>query len=126
MWPQTGGRGAKQRQNRAPPQVTLRTPKASGSGDVIKSEESRPTYLDIPPTWDGRQAESSLEGYLKAAEAWLKTTRVPVQQRGVQLLSQATGDLRALLSTLELDQLTNANGGELIVAYVRKQYEWVL
>eukprot|EP00971_Amphidinium_carterae_P054280 1069277-Amphidinium_carterae.2 len=120
MWPSTGGRGARQRVARAPPQLTLRAPTTSAN------EDTRPTYLDVPPAWDGTDAENSLEGYIRAVEAWLKTTRVPVQQRGVQLLAQTDGELRSLLSTLDLDLITEKDGGEQVLDFVRKQFEWVL
>eukprot|EP00971_Amphidinium_carterae_P288608 5730716-Amphidinium_carterae.1 len=123
MWPSTGGRGARQRVARAPPQLTLRAPTTSAK------EDTRPTYLDVPPAWDGSHgtdAENSLEGYIRAVEAWLKTTRVPVQQRGVQLLAQTNGELRSLLSTLDLDLITEKDGGEQVLDFVPKQFEWVL
>eukprot|EP00971_Amphidinium_carterae_P263351 5224988-Amphidinium_carterae.1 len=93
-----------------------------GKGD----DHARISYLDIPPAWDGQQPDSALEGFLKATEAWLRTTRVPPAQRGVQIMSQSSGDLREMLSTLELDEIVGADGGEKILEFIKKQYEYVL
>eukprot|EP00971_Amphidinium_carterae_P132214 2619058-Amphidinium_carterae.3 len=68
----------------------------------------------------------SLRGYIRVVHAWLKTTKVPTQQRGVQLLAQTSGELRSLLSTLDPDLITEKDGGEHVVDLVRKQFEWIL
>eukprot|EP00971_Amphidinium_carterae_P274857 5453952-Amphidinium_carterae.1 len=96
--------------------------KGKGGGHA---EDSRPTYLDVPPSWDGKLPDEFLDGYVKSAKAWQRTTRVPKKQQGVQLISQPSGDLRIILSTLELDAITADDGAEAVIAHVEKEYEWV-
>eukprot|EP00971_Amphidinium_carterae_P260035 5159335-Amphidinium_carterae.6 len=41
-------------------------------------------------------------------------------------MSQASGELRELLSTLDLDVFTGNDGGEQVLRHTREQYSWVL
>eukprot|EP00971_Amphidinium_carterae_P053060 1045046-Amphidinium_carterae.2 len=87
-----------------PPQgaVTSR-PQNATAAVALSGNQGRTTLLDTPPSWSGAQPETQLNGYLKALEAWSLTTRLPAKQRGVAVLGQASGDLRQLIATLELD-----------------------
>eukprot|EP00971_Amphidinium_carterae_P346509 6487989-Amphidinium_carterae.1 len=82
--------------------------------------------MDIPPSWDGRDPEKNLEGFLKSCAAWLRTTRVPEQQRGVQLMAQAQGELRQMLASIDLDEVACIGGAEKVLAFVRQQFAWTL
>eukprot|EP00971_Amphidinium_carterae_P274550 5448067-Amphidinium_carterae.2 len=81
----------------------------------------RPSPLDIPPTWNGANPEQQQAGYLKAVEVWNLTTRLPLRQRGVAVLVQASGDLK-----LELEELTAENGAEIILQLLCKEHGWTL
>eukprot|EP00971_Amphidinium_carterae_P309325 6147053-Amphidinium_carterae.1 len=61
--------------------------------------------MDVPPSWGGADPDVQLEPYLKAAEAWRRTTRVAPKQQAVQLLAVATGDLRSIMAELEIDTI---------------------
>eukprot|EP00971_Amphidinium_carterae_P150467 2982975-Amphidinium_carterae.1 len=121
MWPAAASRRSAPAPRDRGTQRTSRGPQRG-----LDSFEAKPTYLDVPPSWDGTDAEAALEGYIRTAQAWLKTTRVPAQQRGIQLLAQASGELRSLLSTLDLDEITNDDGGDRVIKFVQKQFQWVL
>eukprot|EP00971_Amphidinium_carterae_P241089 4786450-Amphidinium_carterae.1 len=93
---------------------------------VVEDASSNRSYMDIPPSWDGRDPEKNLEGFLKSCAAWLRTTRVPEQQRGVQLMAQAQGELRQMLAGLDLDEVACVGGAERVLDFVRQQYAWTL
>eukprot|EP00971_Amphidinium_carterae_P064904 1286131-Amphidinium_carterae.1 len=82
--------------------------------------------LDLAPSWNGEKPEVQLAGYLKAIKAWHLVTRLPLRQRGIALLSQASGDLRALLSTLEVEELTSENAVERMVSLLETEFQWSL
>eukprot|EP00971_Amphidinium_carterae_P132038 2615470-Amphidinium_carterae.1 len=113
MWPAAiGGGGA---------------PKGAGRPKGKDGEDNpRVAYLDVPSSWNGQDPDTQLEGYLRAADAWIRTTRVVAAQRGVQLISQASGELRELLSTLDIEVFTGNDGGERVLQHIREQYSWVL
>eukprot|EP00971_Amphidinium_carterae_P134599 2667750-Amphidinium_carterae.1 len=90
------------------------------------TDNHRPSPLDTPPSWNGANPEQQLSGYLKAVEAWNLTTRLPHRQRGVAVLGQASGDLRQLIATLEIEELTADNGADTILQLLRKEYGWTL
>eukprot|EP00971_Amphidinium_carterae_P213918 4245582-Amphidinium_carterae.1 len=80
--------------------------------------------MDVPPSWGGADPDVQLEPYLKAAEAWRRTTRVAPKQQAVQLLAVATGDLRSIMAELEIDTITDEDGAQLLLEHVRQQYQW--
>eukprot|EP00971_Amphidinium_carterae_P186474 3701732-Amphidinium_carterae.2 len=48
------------------------------------------------------------------------------RQRGIALLSQTSGDLRALLSTLEVEELTSETAVETMVSQLETEFQWSL
>eukprot|EP00971_Amphidinium_carterae_P223113 4427204-Amphidinium_carterae.1 len=97
-----------------------------GNGHGHESEHGSRSPLDVPPAWDGASPETQLPAYLKALEAWDVTTRTIPRQRGVAVLSQATGDLRTLLATMDLSELTNDHAVSLIRKLLRREFAWTL
>ena len=84
------------------------------------------TYFDVPPSWDGKAPDRNLEAYVKAAEAWVRTTKAQPKQRGVQLMAAATGELRQVMASVELDDLTGEDGAEKLLKTVKEEYAWSL
>eukprot|EP00971_Amphidinium_carterae_P038090 748871-Amphidinium_carterae.1 len=82
--------------------------------------------MDVPPSWSGADPDGQLEAYFKAAEAWRRTTRVPAKQQAVQLLAVATGDLRSIMTELEIEVITNDDGAQVLLEHVRHQYQWTV
>eukprot|EP00971_Amphidinium_carterae_P138334 2741143-Amphidinium_carterae.1 len=95
------------------------------NGDHDHSGGAR-SPLDVPPAWDGLSPETQLPAYLKALEAWEMTTRTIARQRGVAVLSQSSGDLRTLLGTMELVDITSDGAVSLILKLLRREYAWTL
>eukprot|EP00971_Amphidinium_carterae_P104123 2062130-Amphidinium_carterae.2 len=105
-WPQTHGR--------------------AGQGAASSFYGSDAKGLDLAPSWNGEKPETQLVGYLKAVKAWHLVTRLPLRQRGIALLSQTSGDLRALLSTLEVEELTSETAVETMVSLLETEFQWLL
>eukprot|EP00971_Amphidinium_carterae_P126262 2501263-Amphidinium_carterae.1 len=80
----------------------------------------------IPPTWDGRQPDLNLEAWLKSAEAWRLTTKASPQQQGVQFLAAATGELRAVMSSLELAEICGEDGATKLITLVKDEFAFSL
>eukprot|EP00971_Amphidinium_carterae_P345830 6486986-Amphidinium_carterae.1 len=100
---------------------------ASGTGrlDDVRHETSKAFY-DVPPTWDGKLPDMNLEAWLKSAEAWRLTTRASAQQQGVQLLAAATGELRAVMSSLELEDICGEDGATKLINLVKSEFAYSL
>eukprot|EP00971_Amphidinium_carterae_P276831 5494041-Amphidinium_carterae.1 len=82
--------------------------------------------FDRPPSWDGSQPETQLAAYLKGLQAWALTTRTPSKQRGVAVMAAASGDFRALLGTLEVQEIAADGAVEVIEQLIRKEYSFTL
>eukprot|EP00971_Amphidinium_carterae_P293558 5828206-Amphidinium_carterae.1 len=87
---------------------------------------SKGSYLDVPPSWSGENADKLLQTYLKAAEMWRLTTKTPARQRGVQLMSAAGGDLRIVIGELSIEQLTSDDSAENVINLVKKEYAYAI
>eukprot|EP00971_Amphidinium_carterae_P000363 7864-Amphidinium_carterae.3 len=98
---------------------------ASGKVDDVRHETSKAFY-DVPPTWDGKLPDMNLEAWLKASEAWRLTTRASPQQQGVQLLAAATGELRAVMSSLELEEICGEDGATKLINLVKAEFAYSL
>eukprot|EP00971_Amphidinium_carterae_P348080 6490310-Amphidinium_carterae.1 len=83
-----------------------------------------PRPWDVPPRWDGTAPESQLEPFLRALNAWLMTTRVPLKQQGVVLMTHLGGDLRTIAAELEISEITTESGGEKIYELIEQTYQW--
>eukprot|EP00971_Amphidinium_carterae_P031066 611384-Amphidinium_carterae.4 len=95
---------------------TMSEERDHGSGGV------RP--WDVPPKWDGTAPETQLEPFLRALKAWLMTTRVPLKQQGVVLMTHLGGDLRTIAAELEISEVTGESCGEKIYALIEQTYQW--
>ena len=74
-----------------------------GTGDY----QGRGKPHDVPPVWDGRDPDRQLEPYLKLLKAWLITTQVQKEQRGIVIMHYSQGSLRELIDALDIDVLTD-------------------
>eukprot|EP00971_Amphidinium_carterae_P236416 4691918-Amphidinium_carterae.1 len=105
-------------------------PRTSGTSTTGKIEEVRhettKTFYDVPPTWDGKNPDQNLDAWLKTAEAWRRTTRASSHQQGVQLLAAATGELRAVMSSLELTDICGDDGASKIIELVKTEFAFSL
>eukprot|EP00971_Amphidinium_carterae_P209517 4156228-Amphidinium_carterae.1 len=91
----------------------------------VHHEGSR-TFYDVPPSWDGKAPDKNLEPWVKAAEAWRLTTKAPPRQHAVQLLAAASGELRQVMGTMELSELTSDDGAEKLIKLVKDDFAWCL
>eukprot|EP00971_Amphidinium_carterae_P132955 2632854-Amphidinium_carterae.2 len=117
----------RQGRDRSTGRERVRGPQRQGGfSTVVEDASTNRSYMDIPPSWDGRDPEKNLEGFLKSCSAWLRTTRVPEQQRGVQLMAQAQGELRQMLAGLDLDEIACIGGADRVLAFTQQQFAWTL
>ena len=88
------------------------------------SQEPPPMRIihDIPPCWNGNNPEKELEPYLKLLKAWLITTKTLKSQRAVVIMHHATGDLRKVIDTLDLEALTAEDSGDRVVKLISSEY----
>eukprot|EP00971_Amphidinium_carterae_P351671 6492222-Amphidinium_carterae.1 len=139
IWPQLSASAVRAAANnsdvgvaRTPTTNPWALPQVSGSsggnmnGDYDHHSGGARSPLDVPPAWDGLAPETQLPAYLKALEAWEMTTRTIARQRGVAVMSQSSGDLRTLLGTMELVDITSDEAVSLILKLLRREYAWTL
>ena len=77
---------------------------------------------DVPPVWDGKDPVKMLEPYVKVLKGWLATTRTLKNQQGMVIMNYAQGDLRVIINELEIEDLTDEDGGQKVLKHVEKSY----
>eukprot|EP00971_Amphidinium_carterae_P256455 5091905-Amphidinium_carterae.1 len=115
-WPIGAGKGA---------QRSSGGTSTSGRAEDVRHETTKAFY-DVPPTWDGKNPDLNLEAWLKSAEAWRLTTKATPQQQGAQLLAAATGELRAVMSSLELTDICGEDGATKLITLVKDEFAFSL
>ena len=55
---------------------------------------------DKPPIWDGKEPEKHARMYIRMFRMWLRRTAVREQDRGIAVLSNARGDLKAFFDEI--------------------------
>ena len=83
---------------------------------------TRRVIHDEPPEWDGQDPGKNLEPYLKLLTGWLVTTATLPKQRGLIIMRYAKGDLKRLLDTLDIDQLTAPESGQDTADFIKSEY----
>ena len=77
---------------------------------------------DIPPVWDGKDPGNQTEPYLKLLAGWLATTRTLKTQQGMTILHYASGDLKLIISELDVDVLTSQTSGQQVLDHIKKEF----
>eukprot|EP00971_Amphidinium_carterae_P174830 3465395-Amphidinium_carterae.1 len=129
IWPRptsSVGGGAAGRPGITNPWATSLPPSGGGGTTSGDHDHGHRSPLDVPPGWDGSSPETQLPAYLKSLEVWKLTTKTIARQRGVAVLSQASGDLRALIATMDLNDLTSDDAVDHIQKLLQREYSWTL
>jgi hypothetical protein len=88
----------------------------------ITEAQPRRGIHDLPPEWDGADPHKNLEPYLKLLKGWLITTSTHPSQRGLIIMQYTRGDLRQLIDTLDLEELTREDSGDKTYEYIKREY----
>ena len=91
-------------------------------GTAIHEAPAQRIIHDIPPVWNGDNPAEQLEPYVKLMKMWLTTSRTLKAQQGMIILQHATGDLRVIINEIDIDTLTSASSGELVLKHIQLQY----
>ena len=97
---------------------------AVGIGGPSERHEGPPTRIihDVPPSWDGKDPDMQLEPYLKLLSGWLITTRTLDKQRGMTILQYSQGDLKHLIDSLDIVELTATDGGQRVFDHIKESF----
>ena len=77
---------------------------------------------DVPHSLDGTDPDYQVESFLKHLYEWLQTTRSLKQQQGMTILHYTTGDVRLVISELDVTTLAAMEGGEQVFKHLQKSY----
>ena len=80
------------------------------------------TIHDLPPTWEGKDPHTQLEPYIKLLRIWMNTTGTLRSQRGVTIMQYASGDWKAIINELDIDDLTAKDSGDRVIKLIEKEY----
>ena len=77
---------------------------------------------DNPPVWDGKDPDNQIVPYLKLLGGWLATTKTLKTRQGMIILNYCQGDLKLLVDSLDLEELTAADSGQKIYEPIKNNY----
>ena len=77
---------------------------------------------DVPPPWDGKNADDMAEPYLKLLHGWLSTIRTLKTQQGMTILHYSSGDLKLIINELDVDELTSYEGGQKVYDHIKENF----
>ena len=63
---------------------------------------------DRPPIWDGKDPEKGARMYIRMLRMWLRRTATREKDRGIAILTNARGDLKAYFDELTDDEILDS------------------
>ena len=87
---------------------------------------AREVNYDKPPVWDGKNPQTGARPYMILLKGWIARTETKKKVRGMAILDNAKDDLRALIGTLEPEELLQDDADTKILELLNESYEQFL
>ena len=78
---------------------------------------------DAPPSWDGRNPQTELQRYERDVVLWEFETELDVKKRGARLIRGLTGNARAVVDAIPLEELMNESGIKKVMGALKEHYK---